>query len=674
MSDSRYSSPSVQRRAVPPPPLSLQHHKRTYSSSRTTQMWAGNSYSSTTAAAASNPSMTATTTTTSSCCTPPRMTAGRSRSAWSTGHHKKPRMTPSPIVLRYPPNSAASSSRTRASSITPTTLYRSNSGGTSNTTAVAGNGGGGEADRFIPSRRGMSLELSRNALLSGSSRSLSCSIAGSVGTPDSNGHDSPNTTDEKATQSPAETPIQKEYKRRMMSSICNVPLDMLDEDAQPRRVLHYGSATSADSTPMSANVTAASAVGASTTVSDENNNTIQGGSPWRVGRTRLENPFQHDTLRVLQQFESISETFSSSVRGSETMIHRKIPSQPCRILDAPDLVDDFYLNLISWSPDNILAVALAHCVYLWNASTGEIQHLATIEGDDDYVTSVSWCTVPGQSKYLAIGTNSHAIQLWDTEASQVVRTLRGHAGRVASMAWNQHWLTSGGRDSLILQHDVRAANHLVSRYKAHEQEVCGLKWNDDGTSLASGGNENYLCIWDAAMSMSNSRNRNRRSSNHHATDVSPRLILKKHKAAVKALDWCPFNRGLLATGGGTADRTIKLWNSNSGAMLRSIDTGSQVCSVVWSKHQRELCSSHGFSENQLILWKYGSRSSLTKVKELTGHTARILSLACSPDGSTVVSAAGDESLRFWNVFGSAPSRRSSILPMGELTFGMPTIR
>ena len=167
-----------------------------------------------------------------------------------------------------------------------------------------------------------------------------------------------------------------------------------------------------------------------------------------------------------------------------------------------------------------------------------------------------------------------------------------------------------------------------------------------------------------------SRSRN----NTVSSDVSPRLVLKQHKAAVKALDWCPFNRGLLASGGGTADRSIKLWNSNSGAMLKSIDTGSQVCSILWSKHQRELCSSHGFSENQLILWKYGNRSSLTKVKELTGHTHRILSLACCPDGSTVVSAAADESLRFWNIFGSAPSRRSSVLPMGDLAFGMPTIR
>eukprot|EP00542_Grammatophora_oceanica_P011363 CAMPEP_0194036654 /NCGR_PEP_ID=MMETSP0009_2-20130614/9021_1 /TAXON_ID=210454 /ORGANISM="Grammatophora oceanica, Strain CCMP 410" /LENGTH=53 /DNA_ID=CAMNT_0038678503 /DNA_START=30 /DNA_END=187 /DNA_ORIENTATION=+ len=36
--------------------------------------------------------------------------------------------------------------------------------------------------------------------------------------------------------------------------------------------------------------------------------------------------------------------------------------------------------------------------------------------------------------------------------------------------------------------------------------------------------------------------------------VSPLYTLTDHKAAVKALDWCPWSRGLLASGGGSADR------------------------------------------------------------------------------------------------------------------------
>jgi len=382
--------------------------------------------------------------------------------------------------------------------------------------------------------------------------------------------------------------------------------------------------------------------------------------------TSAPDPFAHDQLRVFDRLDGASNflnpTFETALRASSNKTTRKINSAPTRILDAPELVDDYYLNLISWGKDNILAVALGQCVYLWNAASGDIQHLLTLSGEDDFVTSVRWSDLPGHTNYLAIGTNEGPVQLWDSEAMKKIRTMRGHAARVGSLAWTQHILSSGGRDSVIIQHDLRSANHIVSTYAGHTQEVCGLEWNEDGTTLASGGNENYLCIWDAAMSAR--RPNHARSPSGAGNRYSPRLLLTQHQAAVKALAWCPFHRGLLASGGGTADRTIKFWNSNSGALLNSIDTGSQVCSLLWSKHQRELCSSHGFSENQLILWRYPT---MTKIQEFKGHTARVLHMEQSPDGASVVSAAADETLRFWDVFGSPPSKtRRNTFSMGAM--------
>ena len=80
--------------------------------------------------------------------------------------------------------------------------------------------------------------------------------------------------------------------------------------------------------------------------------------------------------------------------------------------------------------------------------------------------------------------------------------------------------------------------------------------------------------------------------------------------------------------------------------LNAVDTKSQVCALQWSQHDKELVSSHGYSHNQLILWKYPS---MVKVSELTGHTARVLHMAQSPDGTTICSAAADETLRFWKI-------------------------
>ena len=50
---------------------------------------------------------------------------------------------------------------------------------------------------------------------------------------------------------------------------------------------------------------------------------------------------------------------------------RHIPQAPDRILDAPDIVNDYYLNLIDWSSNNHLAVALGPHIYLWNAANGK---------------------------------------------------------------------------------------------------------------------------------------------------------------------------------------------------------------------------------------------------------------------------------------------------------------
>lgn len=69
--------------------------------------------------------------------------------------------------------------------------------------------------------------------------------------------------------------------------------------------------------------------------------------------------------------------------------------------------------------------------------------------------------------------------------------------------------------------------------------------------------------------------------------------------------------------------------------------------MLWSKTYKELISAHGFANNQLTIWKYPS---MVKQCELTGHTARVLQMAMSPDGSTVISAAADETLRLWNCF------------------------
>ncbi len=74
-----------------------------------------------------------------------------------------------------------------------------------------------------------------------------------------------------------------------------------------------------------------------------------------------------------------------------------------------------------------------------------------------------------------------------------------------------------------------------------------------------------------------------------------------HLAAVKAIAWSPHQHGLLASGGGTADRCIRFWNTLTSQPLQCMDTGSQVCNLAWSKHANELVSDSRNTQCEIYL-------------------------------------------------------------------------
>ncbi len=310
---------------------------------------------------------------------------------------------------------------------------------------------------------------------------------------------------------------------------------------------------------------------------------------------------------------------------------RKIARSPFKVLDAPALQDDFYLNLVDWSSHNVLAVGLGSCVYLWSAFTSRVTKLCDLAPSDS-ICSVAWTQ---RGTFLAVGTNTGDVQIWDAHKCKLIRTMTGHRSRVGTLAWSTTMLSSGSRDRSIMQRDVRSPEQFTGKLLGHKSEVCGLKWSYDDRELASGGNDNQLLIWSAS-----------------ASSGGPALRLPQHQAAVKAISWSPHQHGLLASGGGTADRCIRFWNTTTNTPLQCVDTGSQVCNLAWSKNVNEIVSTHGYSQNQIVVWRYPTMS---KLATLTGHTLRVLYLAVSPDGQTIVTGAGDETLRFWNVF---PGQRS----------------
>ena len=79
-------------------------------------------------------------------------------------------------------------------------------------------------------------------------------------------------------------------------------------------------------------------------------------------------------------------------------------------------------------------------------------------------------------------------------------------------------------------------------------------------------------------------------------------------------------------------------------------------------------TTHGYSENLINVWKYPC---LQPVGELRGHSSRVLYLDISPDRETVVTGAGDETLRFWKLF---PAHNIEASATSSVTLAMNEVR
>uniref|UniRef100_A0A8C9GAY3 CDC20/Fizzy WD40 domain-containing protein n=1 Tax=Piliocolobus tephrosceles TaxID=591936 RepID=A0A8C9GAY3_9PRIM len=243
---------------------------------------------------------------------------------------------------------------------------------------------------------------------------------------------------------------------------------------------------------------------------------------------------------------------------------------------------------------------------------------------------------------ISVGLSDGKVTIWDVEKGMKIRKYKNHTLRVGTLGWYYFNLSSGSKDTQIVTCDIRCkeSNYNYNKNNViikHTSEVCGLQYNNDGKQLASGSNDNSVYIWDTRTDTINNNNNNRNALFH----------LEKHKAAVKAISYCPHKNNLLATGGGTADQKIYFWNTNTGECIDEIDTKTQVSNIMWLKCKNRIVSTHSYLSTQIIFWDYPD---LNKLTTLTGHKSRVLYAALSPDHTSLITASPDETIRFWNIF------------------------
>lgn len=301
------------------------------------------------------------------------------------------------------------------------------------------------------------------------------------------------------------------------------------------------------------------------------------------------------------------------------------------MLDAPYVNNDFYLSLIDWSTDNVLAVGLGAEIYLYHhvkRTTAKLDyHLSyPLSNMQAYTTCLKWNP---DKNILAIGQSDNTFGIWDVETNKLICHIKSHASQIHSMDWQtSNVITSGDHEGYIFNHDLRIEPKKVSEFRFHYLDVCGLKWHRNKRWLASGSDDMNVVVWDDAM------------------NNKPFRVFQEHVAAVKAINWCTWKSNMLATGSGKLDGTIKIWNLEKSESLKTIRTDCQVSSVLWLRDSKLLIGSY---EENISAWEY---SRLEEAGNLGGshkHKERILSMVSS-ELDLVATIGADESIHVWDCF------------------------
>ncbi len=389
----------------------------------------------------------------------------------------------------------------------------------------------------------------------------------------------------------------------------------------------------------------------------------------RIDRTGWQHTFAHGQYVHAVAFDAQGERLAT---GSSDHTIRIYQTQDGKLLATLKGHTDAVLS-VRFSPDGheLLSSGYDNTARLWDLDAGECRQV--LRGHGWWVWSAEFSATAEQ--IVTAGQDGKAI-VWQKIAEsgelraksekqnaesgerraesgkrqvdayhyEVMTEFTQHRGPVYVARFSPSGLqvATGGYDRRVLLWDPRAVEPVdlgrrlqgladrkvpYRQLLGHKAAVRALAFTPDGLSLASGGEDNRLCVWDLGTG-------------------ALRKTLRGHASGVRSCEYSP--RGYLLLSGGQ-DAQIKLWEPETYAPYQVLGDGSGHADAVLDAHfshdsQQVVTASR---DRTAAVWEVATGRLQQQFEE--GHEFLASTGCFYADGSRLATGAGDGTVRIWDV-------------------------
>jgi WD40 repeat protein len=241
------------------------------------------------------------------------------------------------------------------------------------------------------------------------------------------------------------------------------------------------------------------------------------------------------------------------------------------------------------------------------------------------------------ARRIAVGSYK-SVQVLSVDDRKWIHSLDGHADLVRAIAFSADGTrlaaaggASGGVGEVRIWDLQRTPAQAIATIQGHKDAILSVAFSPDGSTIATGSYDKLMKLWDAA------------------TGKELRTF-KEHSDAVYSVGFLPGGTQLVS---GAGDRTLKIWDVQRGTRLVTISDALDAIYAV-AVHPSGTRLAAAGADRMIRTWTWngdvapagGAGAAL--LKSVFAHGDAVLGLAYSPDGTTLVSAGADRTIKIWD--------------------------